>query len=988
MPSIHRTPRLTPRLETLEERAVPSAGLVKDVNTASMPALSGQSNFASLNGTVYFAADDGVHGRELWKSDGTADGTALVKDINTTRGSGIGSSTLPSSSPSKFTAVANQVFFVADDGVHGPELWRTDGTPGGTRLVKDILPPPYTGGAPLPWPAPAIDNLTAVNGVLYFTASTADGGAALWKSDGTTGGTVSVTTFQPHYNPAYVGNLVGFQGKVYFVAGNLDADVELWSSDGTPAGTMIISPSFREAGPLTEFKGRLYFAADDRTYGDELWSTDGTPAGTKLFKDIYPGDDPDFFGRPASSGPLELTVVNNTLFFSADGGPSGRELWKSDGTADGTVLVKDIRPGDFEGPVPTSGQGSTGLSSWPHELTSFGGKLYFVAADDEHGAELWTSDGTEAGTRLVKDIRPGTVPGPYSTTVPAGSNPAQLTVAGNTLFFTADDGSHGPELWKSDGTSDGTSLVKDIETGSSPYLTGSSPAGLFAVGNSVFFAATDHFSGTELWKSNSTAAGTTLVKDINRNTQGSNPRSAVAVGPITYFVAADADHGEELWKTDGTAAGTVLVKDLLPGGGSSSPQQLVSFNGVLFFTARDAAGNYQLYRSDGTAAGTTLFKSFAADPGDGTLPAAAHVSVGDLTVFDGKLYFTVAAGSSADLYRTDGTPGGTVRMYRFPGLVSFAAPPSLGGLTVAGKYLYFVASQPSAGSELWRTDGRDTRIVRDINRGVADAAPAPLIAAGGRLFFTADDGVHGRELWTSDGTPAGTRMVKDVNPGAGSAFYGGDSYVPDQFAAAGTTVFFAANDGAHGWELWKSDGTAAGTVLVKDINPAMDLPWPGGGPTPRSSSPAHLAAYNGAVYFQADDGVNGVELWKSDGTAKGTVLLKDIWPGSTTPVLPPPPQPLGPGGAPKVPNSSAPANFTVHQGLLYFTATDGANGTALWSTDGMKAGTRLAASARTPGAGVSPGGFSAILASANGRLYLAGSDAEHGSELWAYTPGR
>ncbi len=364
------------------------------------------------------------------------------------------------------------------------------------------------------------------------------------------------------------------------------------------------------------------------------------------------------------------------------------------------------------------------------------------------------------------------------------------------------------------------------------------------------------------------------------------------------------------------------------------------------------------------------------------------MSVGDLTVFDGKLYFTVAAGSSADLYRTDGTPGGTVRMYRFPGLVSFAAPPSLGGLTVAGKYLYFVASQPSAGSELWRTDGRDTRIVRDINRGVADAAPAPLIAAGGRLFFTADDGVHGRELWTSDGTPAGTRMVKDVNPGAGSAFYGGDSYVPDQFAAAGTTVFFAANDGAHGWELWKSDGTAAGTVLVKDINPAMDLPWPGGGPTPRSSSPAHLAAYNGAVYFQADDGVNGVELWKSDGTAKGTVLLKDIWPGSTTPVLPPPPQPLGPGGAPKVPNSSAPANFTVHQGLLYFTATDGANGTALWSTDGMKAGTRLAASARTPGAGVSPGGFSAILASANGRLYLAGSDAEHGSERWAYTPGR
>src|SRR5262249_37939179 len=163
-------------------------------------------------------------------------------------------------------------------------------------------------------------------------------------------------------------------------------------------------------------------------------------AGTVLVKDIRPGNSP--YGFPLTSSPDNLTAVGNQLFFSADDGVSGRELWKSDGTAAGTALVKDIGPG--------SGYLGYPYGSNTRNRVAAGGRLFFTANDGVHGTEFWKSDGTAAGTVLVKDINPGSAYG-----FPSSSYPSSLTAVGGKVFFSADDGVSGRELWKSDGTADG-----------------------------------------------------------------------------------------------------------------------------------------------------------------------------------------------------------------------------------------------------------------------------------------------------------------------------------------------------------------------------------------------------------------------------------------------------------------------------------------------------------------------------------------------------
>jgi len=235
---------------------------------------------------------------------------------------------------------------------------------------------------------------------------------------------------------------------------------------------------------LNSLGNRLYFSADDGAHGHELWVTDGTPKGTTLFKDIYPGEkgalqNQNYHGYPLFGG---------RLFFWADDGTHGVELWITDGTPEGTTLLKDIYPG-------------TGRSG-PNQITSFGGRLFFSADDGTHGLELWVTDGTPEGTRLFKDINPGNPPAMRTE----GSQ--DFVALGDRLFFAADDGAHGMELWVTDGTPEGTSLVKDLRPGPGGGLKciqyGQMGCGSFVdffvhPGGTLFFTADDGVHGYELW---------------------------------------------------------------------------------------------------------------------------------------------------------------------------------------------------------------------------------------------------------------------------------------------------------------------------------------------------------------------------------------------------------------------------------------------------------------------------------------------------------
>jgi len=781
---------------------------------------------------LFFTADDGVHGVELWTSDGTAVGTFQVADLLPGAGS---------SAPASFALFQNKVFFSAAAG-SDRGLWVSDGTAGGTRLVKGGS----SGAASLHNPG----RLQPLANVLVFLASSPAGGYELWRSDGTARGTVPLFEIEPGAASPSIGSFTVLGKRLLFPAWDRKRGSELWATDGTPGGTRPLTnlPArgrlIGEGTPRFSLGARTVFLADDGVHGAEPWVTDGTPAGTRMLADVCPG------ACSSVGGDLSLdtaTVRLGSRLFLPLTDARGHELWSTDGTAACTRLVKDICPG--------------ACGSQPQVFGAVQGRVFFIAADGQSGVELWATDGTAGGTVRLTDFADDH---PFSF---SGSDYIESAALPTAFLFAADDSQHGHELWRSDATAAGTGLVVDL---AHRDLGGSFPCALAAANGRLWFAANDGEHGYQLWTSDGTSAGTRSVYEgLPPSSQCPLLPGTVEAGGKTFLLFGDSsprslwvsdgtpsgtlaltdesslriDSGlfpvgshvlffsseEVLWSSDGTIAGTVPVKNLTPDSTSALIQDETIFNGRLFFSARGDSDGRELWTSDGTAAGTFVVADLV--PG-GSNPQG-------LAVFGGKLYFfaDTVPGGLVQLWSSDGTAAGTQIALD----LESERPP-----IAAGDRMYLFAAAPDAAPGLWVSDGTaaGTRFL-DAVMPAPNNGEIPPVAVGGRLFFAGPGATSEvSRLWTSDGTVEGTRPVRDrdgnelLNPVTLRAFAGR--------LVVGTLI--GGNE-----TLWESNGTDAGTLAI--------LTLPSNPQWPQNGSRTELAVAGDRLFFSAYDSTSGTELW-------------------------------------------------------------------------------------------------------------------------------
>jgi ELWxxDGT repeat protein len=848
----------------------PSCGSKATFIAAS--AASAASATGGTGETLFFTTEVDFFNHLLWRSDGTRAGTFPL----TTPGLELDPA---GDQPGAYARVGKQLFFGACAGEQCG-LYKSDGTVAGTGLVAAL------GAVPL--------SLTSLGEQLFFFARASDGLLALFVSDGTAAGTHSLASSPS----SLLGGLTAATGRVFFFGGDLGATQgeELWTSDGTAAGTRAVTSfeapnPFDFAQPFQAVGGRLYFVADDVTHGPEIWTSDGTPAGTRRVTEF--GYDQPF------PNPVQMGALGQRLLFLATDGIHPTQLWSTTGTPESTAPVASI-----------TASGSLLVPAGPSHLL-------FIGFDDPQGAgQVWTTDGTAGGTRPLLPGCPGSACGNV------GAGPFAL---GGAAFLVQNDAAGKPFLWRTDGTASGTRRWSDetVHPFLSPFAT---VPGLAVLGGRVFYsgmdtAAVDTVDNEELWSSDGRSGGTHLVADLFRQAPGSAPANLTAVGGEVFFTATDGVT-TGLWRSAGTADSTQPL--------AGAAQTLTAASGLLFFTQNGTDGMLRLWRTDGTAAGTRelpasdgarlvdgvsvayrgqlafaqqrnggveIWQSDGTDSGTGLLLAlpAAVAGIEDLTAFDNELYFVADdAQQQRTVWRSDGTAAGTRQVSQS---IGYRVDPHFVRLA---PWVFFVGFDDQDRFLLWRTDGTPggtTAVYTGFFFDTLDVTDP--VVFGGTLYFLAPTSATQRGIFRSDGTEAGTTLVLELGAEEDEPPSSPGTYPPAEFTVVGDLLFFVGDDGVHGRELWRSDGTTAGTVLVRDLFPGF-LP----------SSPIGLTAAAGRLYFSADDGVHGRELWQSDGTADGTRLVEDVAPGA---------------------ESSSPSGITTTTDRLYWSADDGLHGRELWS---------------------------------------------------------
>jgi ELWxxDGT repeat protein len=837
---------------------------------------------------------DNAHGGEIWITDHTPQGTRLLLDSTPGPVGGAGD---------WFSNLGNVTVYRASDPIHGIELWRSDGTTAGTYLLADIGPglQNYLGNG-VGYPT------TVLNGVLYFSADDGVTGSELWRTDGTREGTHIVADLVPGYEGSHPSNITASATHIFFAR-----EQEVWVSDGTAPGTRKIADL--GGGGFVSVGNTVFFPGRNAQYGTELWRADADGQNVTLVADL----NTETLGGAGSSYPAIYVVRNDSILFmaqtplvppvngtgsdcrlyraNASGGgaielanfarrchidkvievpggvlfslwPSGlptekEELWISDGTAAGTQKLdlndlfyseRNERPFNFaKGP---NGEayffGRQGINSadkiWRTDGTRAGtrvfadvgsvsdrleiaylnGRVYFDATSLAGGSELWTSDGTPAGTQQVMDIQPGS----------GGSSIADLEVINGRLQFFAKRLSPSFELWTSDGTTAGT-----IYLGQSNGVAPADASIVFGgqVGSRVVFAADRGYGaqGNEVNVTDGTAAGTVLLREINTG-GSSNPANFFSMGAQMLFVAASFNQGRELWRTDGTTSGTISLTDI---NGSDSDNVTVGapgsvLNGIAYFTAGATLAWPELWRTDGTTAGTFQVTG----------------NIGQrISIIGGNATFLV--------YRALSQPSGAARLWSWNGTsaqivtaadnLKISAEP---GVVHGGRVCFRAWDASPQSLDVWCTNGTPGDLVRATNFAALGVSAGEMLSAGDILLVNALGAGAASGLYSTQGAAAGMRRIS------------ASRFSTAQVRGANSVVFAAENG-----TLMLTDGTSVGT---RELLQGVTLP---------GVAPGGYGVLANYVVFTVNDPQRGAVLWRTDGTASGARYLADL-DLATTPV--------------------------------------------------------------------------------------------------------
>lgn len=646
-------------------------------------------NISLLGDGVIFSVSH-THRTEVWVSDGTESGTYQIKEIFNSISTSIAKSPIfsgdfPPRYPelSSFTKVNEMIYFLAENTIHGTELWLSDGTETGTKMVKDIVPGEKSSSP---------SSLTKFGDVVIFFAKDEDGKPALWKSDGTALGTVVVKDFSGISGKVSPSLIVNVDKRVYFklnintkpsefsLLGSIHD--ELWVSDGTTGGTERVKQfgSYKDKRSqqfsfLDLIKGKLYFnARSDHSFLSGMWRSDGTPEGTVEIETLEYGIDAcnDVYQR-----------IDKRLYYSF---------------------------------ADKSAQTGSCIAGFDHyirgeEFTFFDGKMFFVnAVDSNERNALWHTDGTEAGTDIaaVTNFQ-------YSAGKKGYTKYFLESEAIDEQFYFVGSENVNHELMVTNGTEKGTYVIKDIFPGE----RSSYPKFLTKHKSYIYFRARDDVYGSELWRSDGTAEGTNIVKDINLN-KSALPSELISTDDYLYFTAIDVEHGRELWRTDGTVEGTKLVKDFIQGEKSSNPNILGSINNRVLVSLNNSR---ELWAANDIGKATQLLNISSRLPEN---------NIKDFTIAGRHAYFwtdyNYSKGMPPQLWVTDGTTSGTQ-------VIAENLKGRLTSLTPVGDKLYYVVNGSIGGAKLWGTDGTKDGTYEIKPEDGEFGYFTKLISSGSSLYF-------------------------------------------------------------------------------------------------------------------------------------------------------------------------------------------------------------------------------------------------------------